>query len=76
MNSVPNSRPDTRKTSLEMVEVTFNHLNSFKRYRAKANHKRNERNVTSENFNLLKAYESIDALELALRGLQSLERSK
>lgn len=69
-------RPDKRKSTYELIKVTFGHLNDFKRWRAKARHATDEHDTNNANYYNLKAYESIDALELALRGMQSLERSK
>lgn len=69
-------RPDTRKSTYELIKVTFGHLNDFKRWRAKAEHATDERDISNANLYTLNAYKSIDALELALRGLQSLERNK
>ena len=58
----------------ELIHKCFFYLNSFKRHRALAEIKRQEKDYEKANFHTLKQYQFIDALELGLRAIQKGQR--
>lgn len=61
-------------TQQELIQKTFFYLNSYKRHRALAEIKRQEKNYDKANYHQLKQYQFIDQLELALRAIQKGQR--
>lgn len=56
---------------LHLIKQCFNHLNSFKRFRALGETEREKGNASQADKMELHQYKTIDQLELTLRGLQS-----
>lgn len=67
------TEPNT--TQQELISKAFIYLNAFKRHRALAEIKRHEGNREVMTYNLLKMYQMIDNLELALRAIQKGQRA-
>ncbi|AMQ66660.1 head-tail joining protein [Bacillus phage Mgbh1] len=69
----PNNTND-RLTQRELIDKAFTYLNAFKRHRALAHIKRNERDYEKANYHEMRAYQTFDSLELSLRAIQRGQR--
>ena len=57
-------------SNADLIQQCFYHINTFKRHRALTQIKRLENQHNEANFHELKAYQSLDNLELGLRALK------
>lgn len=62
-------------TQMDLIRKAFKNLNNFKRHRALADIRREEKDWDKTNYHTLKMYQEFDQLELALRAIQSGQRT-